>query len=104
MTNRLAVIGVGALVILVVLGVGSLATFPALYRDARYLNRTDRWDPNWWAYVAGGALTPLLDYLSGGFLFGPHVNLFLSVLSWLGSVASMCAVYLYRRHRAVGVP
>ncbi len=104
LTNRLTVIGVGALVILFVLGLASFTTFPALYMDASYLREVDEWNPRWWVYAVGGAVTPIFSYFSGGFLFGPRVNLFLSVLSWLGSVATMCAVYLYRRHRAVGVP
>mgnify|MGYP006303156741 CR=1 FL=1 len=104
LTNRLTVIGVGTLVIIVVLGLASFATFPALYRDSQYLRDAGKWDPRWVVYVAGGAGTPILGYLTGGFLLGPRVNLFLSTLSWFGSVTAMCAVYLYRRRRAVGVP
>lgn len=103
-TNRVTVIGVGAIAVVLALGLVSLATFPALYRDATHLRRRGEWNPHWWLYVGGGALTPIVGYLSGGYVFGPRVNLLLSVLSWLGSVATMCAVYLYRRHRAVGVP
>ncbi|WP_049970694.1 hypothetical protein [Haladaptatus cibarius] len=104
LTNRVTLIGLGALVILVVLGLASFTTFPALYKDTQYLQESSEWNPRWWLYAGGGAATPILGYFSGGILFGPRINLFLSMLSWLGSVATMCVFYLYRRHRAAGVP
>ncbi|KZN26431.1 hypothetical protein A4G99_20455 [Haladaptatus sp. R4] len=103
LTNKLTIISVGAIAILVVLSLLSLATFPALYRDAAYLRTTTEWKPTWWLYVVGGGVTPIIGYFTGGALFGPRINLLLSVLSWVGSVSSMCVVYLYRRHAAVGV-
>ncbi len=104
MTNKLTIISVGVIAILVVLCALSLTTFPALYRDATFLRNAGKWEPTWWLYAVGGGVTPVLSYFTGGALFDPRINLFLSVLSWLGSVTSMCAVYLYRRHNAVGVP
>ena len=103
-TNGIGLVAVGGIGLLVLLVLASLPTFPALYRDAGYVGAVTDWHPNPWVYLAGGALTPVVGFAVGGNLFGPRLNLVLSVLSWLGSVATMSLVYLYRRHRFVGVP
>lgn len=103
-TNKIGFIAVGGVGGLVLLILASLPTFPALYRDVGYVRTATDWNPNPWPYLLGGALTPVVGFVVGGDIFGPRINLVLSVLSWLGSVATMSLVYLYRRHRFVGVP
>lgn len=103
-TDKISIVAVAAVAIVTALALVSLPTFPALYKDTQYLDDATDWDPRWWVYVGGGAGSPLVGFVAGGVALGPRVNLALSVLSWVASVAGMCVLYLYRRHRFVGVP
>ncbi|ESP89829.1 hypothetical protein K933_02561 [Candidatus Halobonum tyrrellensis G22] len=104
-----AVVTLGDLLTGVVLAVGALlgvAVYPSLFQDAVYVNRTgSEWRPRWWWYFAAGFGVTFLAYgavrTSGGAGGAAPVVLPFVLVVVSGGVS---AVYLYRRHHAVGTP
>ncbi|WP_129115315.1 hypothetical protein [Halegenticoccus tardaugens] len=84
----------------------SVAVYPSLFKDAIYVNREHvDWAPRWWQYVGVGIGVTFFAYLviqtvGRDETLAPVALLF--VLVAVSSVIS--AVYLYRRHHAVGAP
>lgn len=104
-----AVVALDDLLTGVVLTVGALlgvAVYPSLFQDTVYINRTgSEWNPRWWQYFAAGFGVTFLAYgavrASGGTAEASAVVLPFVLVVVSGVVS---AVYLYRRHRAVGTP
>ncbi|WP_158057208.1 hypothetical protein [Halorussus halophilus] len=97
--------GIEILVTLVVLALASVATVPALYRDANALDRRDaEWNPDWRKYVAFVLGGPVLAFLVVNHAGGPKVAVFVAAISLVVGTFETCAVYLYNRHRHVGLP
>lgn len=97
--------GIEILVTLVILALASVATVPALYRDANTLDHPDsEWRPDWRKYVAFVFGGPILAFLAVNHAAGPRVAIFVAAISLVVGTFETCAVYLYNRHRHVGLP
>lgn len=92
---------------IVILGVSlfGLATYPALFKDSVYLRETNqRWQPQWWYYIGLALGTPIaLYFVANTFLPSGEAATY-ALLVHAVSALTMSGVYLYRRHKYIGVP
>ncbi|WP_101295877.1 hypothetical protein [Halegenticoccus soli] len=93
-------------IVLSVASLLSVAVYPSLFKDAIYVNREHvEWEPRWWQYVGIGIGVTFLAYLAVRTVGRDEVLAPVLLLFVLIAVsAGISTVYLYRRHRAVGVP
>lgn len=97
--------GVTIAVALLVLFVASIAAAGALFRDAAYLRgTTGRWNPDWWYYLGGGFGIPVLAGVATNVLFSGGMGYGIGMIGIGLCGTAMSTVYLYRRHKFIGVP
>lgn len=91
-------------VVLATGGLLSVAVYPALFKDAIYVNRDGAgWRPRWWRYFVVGFGVSFLGYAvarTTTFALAPVLTILVLALA----SALVSAVYLYNRHRTVGTP
>jgi uncharacterized membrane protein len=117
-TATLLYLGVAALEILVLLtdlitglilavaALVSVAAYPSLFKDAIYVNRANfSWKPRWWRYFAVGfGITFLAYYVVVIAARHPTVVPVVLLVVLVASSLLVSAIYLYNRHRYVGIP
>lgn len=92
-------------VVVLGLSLGGLVIYPALFKDAAYVNDTRRrWSPQWWYYLLGGLGTPLAIYFILAFGMPGTLAFAGAMMTHAVSATVVSAVYLYRRHQYLGVP
>ncbi|MFC7128450.1 hypothetical protein [Haloferax chudinovii] len=99
--------GIGFTAGFVLIGISALGLgiYPALFKDSMDLRSSrSRWKPKWWFYIGGGFLTPLLGYLVTVQLGYESLGLLLAVVAHAFSATVTSSLYLYRRHKYVGIP
>lgn len=94
----------GGIVLLLFSG-GGLVIYPALFKDSAYLRESgSRWSPKWWYYILGGFGTPLATYFALNFGMKSMLAFTGAFLIHAVSATIVAGLYLYRRHKYVGVP
>ncbi|MGZ0745747.1 hypothetical protein [Haloparvum sp. AD34] len=90
----------GGISIVSILGI---VVYPALFKDSAYVRGMGYWRPKWWKYIGAGLGIPLLVYLliSTAGLFGAPIFAFIVHAITASGTAT---VYLYQRHKRIGVP
>lgn len=82
----------------------SVAVYPSLFADVVYVNQVNvSWNPYWWYYFAFGFGTTFTSY----FILINSDRHFTPVLILTALIAStfvVSVVYLYKRHRHIGIP
>lgn len=93
-------------ILLLVIFVGAFGTYITLFQDAAYIRDTrGRWNPQWWYYIIGGIGTPIVVYLLGQQIIQDIIlSATLGMIAHAISASVMSAVYLYNRHKHIGVP
>lgn len=93
-------------VMIMLVSVIGLATYPALFRDSAYVRDTRRaWKPKWWYYLLGGLGTPVVFYaILQTTVTEPGVASVGAIVAHALSASIISALYLYRRHQYLGVP
>lgn len=92
-------------VILFLISVGGVVVYPALFKDSAYLRGIrSGWNPKWWRYIAVGAGPPVLFVLGGAAVRAGGTGVGAALLVHPATAVVVSLVYLYNRHRYVGVP
>lgn len=95
---------VGGIWVLII-SFGGVVIYPAVFKDAAYLRSTrQRFTPQWWKYILGGLIPPVLFVFAGPALGGQDLGVGLAIFAHALSATITGTVYLYRRHKFVGVP
>lgn len=95
---------IGSIALLIVLTAFGLVSLPALHRDIEFIqNECDDWQPDPRAYVGAAVATPLIFGVLGGLAAGFGLALAMIILTFLVSTIAVCVVYLFHRHRTVGL-
>lgn len=95
--------GLMAIVFLVIV-FGGVLVMPALFKDAAYVRDTRRgWRPKWWYYIGAPFVAGGVAYSVAGAI-DPGTELLGALLVFIPTVFAAHALYLYRRHKFLGVP
>lgn len=94
----------GSVALLIVITAAGAVTLPAIWRDADFVaTRTDGWTPDREIYVGAAVAAPLLLGVLSGLAAGFGIALAIAIVAFLLATVTVCVVYLYNRHRTVGL-
>lgn len=87
---------------LIILGI---LTYPARLVDSAYVrNIQSAWQPKMWYWILIGFGLPLGAFTVSWPMFGTTGAVLLAALVFILITASMCGIFLYRRHVYIGAP
>ncbi|WP_246999102.1 hypothetical protein [Halosolutus gelatinilyticus] len=94
----------GGVALLIVITAAGAVTLPAIWRDVEFVaTETDDWTPDREIYVGTAVAAPLLLAVLSGLAAGFGVALAIAIVAFLLSTVTVCVVYLYNRHRTIGL-
>ncbi|EMA36834.1 hypothetical protein [Halobiforma nitratireducens] len=94
----------GSIALLTVITAGGAVSLPAIWRDAEVVAAdADDWVPDRETYVGAAIVAPLLLGILSGLAAGFSIGIAIAVVAFLLSTVTVCLVYLYNRHRAIGL-
>lgn len=90
--------------LLIVLTAAGALTIPAIWRDIEFVRtETDGWTPDRDVYVGSAIAVPLGLGLLSGLVAGFGVAIAMTIVTFLLSTVTVCVVYLFNRHRTIGL-
>lgn len=98
--------GVAAGLVIVGLFLGGLVSFISLFKDSAYLRGgRHSWRPRWWYYIAVPVLIGAIGFVGGEAVgLGARGGMTAAVIGFGPAALISNLVYLYRRHKRIGVP